>query len=134
MKVNLAAPKRAINLSIVIALVCSLISIVAVSEKAHATSAYSIGDTGPGGGKIFYYSADGFPCGPAGTETCNYLEAALSGWNNAGVSAQDPTRKWGNYGSGSCSPCTALATAIGSGYKNTRAIILANNPDTNTAA
>ena len=99
-----------------------------------STRTCQVGENGPGGGTIYYYSAGGFACGPTGAETCNYLEAALSGWNNAGVSAADPTRKWGGYGSDNCSPCTALATAIGSGYKNTRAIVLANNPDTNNAA
>ncbi len=99
-----------------------------------STRTCQVGENGPGGGTIYYYSAIGFACGPDGGATCNYLEAALSGWNNAGVSAADPTRKWGGYGTSNCSPCTALATAIGSGYKNTRAIVLANNPDTNTAA
>ena len=118
----------------VVALLCSLFSIVTSSEKVHATPAYSVGDIGPGGGKIFYYSADGFACGPTGAQTCNYLEAALSGWNNAGVSAVDPTRKWGAYETADCSPCTAVESGIGWGYRNTLTIISANNPDTSTAA
>ena len=119
----------------VIALLCSLFSIVTASEKVHATPAYSVGDIGPGGGKIFYYSADGFDCGPEGLQKCNYLEAALSGWN-PGDPTVDPTRKFGGNGpvEGGCSPCTAVERGIGWGHRNTRAIILANNTDTTTAA
>ena len=56
-----------------------------------------LGDTGPGGGKIFYYSAAGFNCGPSFTATgsptggkCKYLEVAPSGWNGG----SDPTKVW----------------------------------------
>ena len=56
-----------------------------------------LGDTGPGGGKIFYYSAAGFNCGPSYTDTgsptggkCKYLEVAPSGWNGG----SDPTKAW----------------------------------------
>ncbi len=50
-----------------------------------------IGETGPGGGKVFYYSKAGFACGQALTDTCNFLEAAPSDWNNGN---QGPTSKW----------------------------------------
>jgi hypothetical protein len=46
-----------------------------------------IGDTGPGGGKIFYYLAAGFNCGASFTDTgsptggkCKYLEVAPVTW------------------------------------------------------
>jgi hypothetical protein len=95
-----------------------------------------IGDTGPGGGKIFYYSSGGFTCGPTLTSTCKYLEAAPSLWNGG---VEDPKAKWaintgqvvGTYGG---STETATATAIGSGYRNTLAIIRAGNSDTSVAA
>ncbi len=93
-----------------------------------------IGDVGPGGGIIFYYLAAGFKCGIARITNCKYLEAAPSGWNGE---ATDPTAKWANaYGviNNASSPETATATAIGWGYRNTRAIILAGNTDTGTAA
>jgi hypothetical protein len=93
-----------------------------------------IGDVGPGGGVIFYYLAAGFKCGTTRTANCKYLEAAPSGWNGG---ATDPTAKWANaYGviNNGSSPETATATAIGWGYRNTRAIILAGNTDTGTAA
>jgi hypothetical protein len=48
----------------------------------------SIGDTGPGGGTIFYQSVAGFNCGPNHTSTgsptgglCNFLEAAPANWS-----------------------------------------------------
>jgi hypothetical protein len=60
-----------------------------------------LGDTGPGGGRIFYYSADGFNCGASFTATgsptgekCRYLEVAPSGWANGGTPAVDPTKRW----------------------------------------
>jgi hypothetical protein len=48
---------------------------------------YTVGQTGPGGGIIFYYLAAGFNCGPSFTPTgsptgeqCHYLEVAPSTW------------------------------------------------------
>lgn len=95
-----------------------------------------IGDTGPGGGVIFYNLAAGFTCGPTRASTCKYMEAAPSGWNTG----SDPTRRWANTSNSgtavanSTSPETATATAIGWGYRNTRAIILQGNTDTATSA
>jgi hypothetical protein len=97
---------------------------------------YTVGQTGPGGGIIFYVASTPFACGPTRVATCIYLEAAPSGWNT-GI---DPQRRWANttYQSAtvnnSTSPETATATAIGWGYRNTRAIILQGNSDTATSA
>ena len=102
---------------------------------------YTVGQTGPGGGKIFYVAATPFACGPTMSSSCTYLEAAPSGWNVG----SDPTRTWAqsspvNYQSttvnNASSPETATASVIGSGYRNTRAIILQgnNNPDSSAAA
>ncbi|CAM8621939.1 Fibronectin type III [Candidatus Planktophila versatilis] len=100
---------------------------------------YSVGDTGPGGGKIFYVATTPFACGPTRSASCTYLEAAPSGWNT-GI---DPRLTWAqstpvNYQStavnNASSPETATATAIGWGYRNTRAIILQGNSDTATSA
>jgi len=49
------------------------------------------GDTGPGGGKVFYYSAAGFKCGPDFTSNCNYLEVAPNTWSGGTV---DPSLRW----------------------------------------
>lgn len=96
---------------------------------------YYYGGPGGGGGTVFYISTTGFNCGTTITARCKYLEAAPSGWNAGGT---EPLRYWaqqtpidyrGTYlGS-------AIATAIGSGYSNTRAIILQGNTNpTNSAA
>jgi hypothetical protein len=90
-----------------------------------------IGDTGPGGGKIFYYSSGGFICGPTRAATCKYLEAAPSLWAGG---AGDPVARWANGYGTIDSPDTATATAIGWGYFNTKAILKERVTDTNTAA
>ena len=101
-----------------------------------AAVVYTVGSTGPGGGTIFYVATTPFVCGPTRSATCTYLEAAPSGWN---VGA-DPTQRWANTTNQSTavinatSPETATATAIGWGYRNTRAIILQGNSDTATSA
>ena len=95
-----------------------------------------IGDTGPGGGTIYYYLAAGFSCGPTRAATCKYLEAAPSGWGGA----SEPGREWANatYAAtrvnNASSPETATATGIGWGYRNTRAIMLQGNVETGTVA
>jgi len=67
------------------------------SNHAQISGAYSVGDTGPGGGIIFYYSAEGFNCGPTHSATgsptngkCNYLEAAPSLWSGINDYEDDP--------------------------------------------
>ena len=97
---------------------------------------YAIGETGPGGGTIFYVASTPFACGPARAASCKYLEAAPSNWSGG----DDPTRTWANttyqstaVNNGS-SPQTATAIEIGWGYRNTRAIILQGNTDPNTSA
>jgi hypothetical protein len=97
----------------------------------------SVGDTGPGGGKIFYKATTPFACGPTRSATCTYLEAAPALWF-AGLA--DPTRTWAKTThqntavNNATSPETATATAIGWGYRNTRAIILQGNSNTATSA
>jgi len=95
-----------------------------------------IGDTGPGGGTIYYYLAAGFNCGPTRAATCNYLEVTPAGW----YGGTNPARRWANITyqtttvNNAASPETATARAIGWGYRNTRAIILQGNIDTATSA
>jgi len=92
---------------------------------------YMLGDTGPGGGKIFYIADTPFACGPTRAATCSYLEVTpVPGSGN-------PIRKWANVSAlvnNASSPETATATSIGWGYRNTRAIILQGNSDTATSA
>jgi len=94
-----------------------------------------VGDTGPGGGGIFYASATAFECGATRSLTCKYLEAAPSGWNTG----TDPTRTWSQLSLQAVSVLgsggeTATATALGWGYRNTMAIISSGNTDPATSA
>ena len=96
---------------------------------------YAVGDTGPGGGKIFYVASTPFVCGPTRSATCTYLEAAPSGWNTGA----DPARTWAqaspvNYQGTTVPGNGAIATEIGWGYRNTRAIVAQGNTDTATSA
>ena len=98
-----------------------------------------IGETGPGGGKVFYVALSPFVCGPTLETTCNYLEAAPSGWN----SGSDPIRTWAqqtpvNYQStrvGNVSTVNnATSLSIGRGYLNTLSIISQGNSNPSTSA
>jgi hypothetical protein len=96
-----------------------------------------IGDTGPGGGTIFYKRSTPFTCGPTRASTCTYLEAAPAGWNGG----SDPQNRWAqqtpirydNVQVGSSGGDTATSFAIGWGYRNTRAIVAQGNTDTSTS-
>jgi len=94
-----------------------------------------IGDTGPGGGTIYYYLAAGFNCGPTRVSTCKYLEAAPSGW----IGASDTSTRWAqqqpvDYSTTTVPGNGATATAIGWGYRNTRAIVAQGNNATAASA
>lgn len=87
---------------------------------------YSVGDTGPGGGKIFYYNATGFTCGINLDATCNYLEV-------------DTTRNslkrqnWSTVSLQNTSTPNSTGTAIGTGQQNTSAVAAVVS-DTTTSA
>jgi hypothetical protein len=74
---------------------------------------YAVGDTGPGGGIVFYYSSGGFTSNGV---LCHYLEAAPANLPDTGMGAE-----WGAYGTS----VGGTASAIGTGYANTQAIITA---------
>jgi hypothetical protein len=92
-----------------------------------------VGDTGPGGGKVFYvapttFASPGSACGTA----CKYLEAAPIGWITAatpagqtnckvaGTSTADPQCVWsGNVGT----KIWTTSNSIGAGYANTSAML-----------
>ncbi|CAB4959946.1 unannotated protein [freshwater metagenome] len=65
----------------------------------------AVGDTGPGGGTVFYVANPDESWG-------NYLEAAPGGWNGTD---EDPNAKWCSKGLDSF----YLSSGIGSGYANT---------------
>jgi hypothetical protein len=83
-------------------------------------TALIVGDTGPGGGKIFYVATSaGFNCGPATTEKCYYLETAPTTGTNLWTDAQ---YRWSGNTTVEIG-ATARGTAIGTGYANTLAIV-----------
>lgn len=104
------------------------ISVTRVSTVAVACAdggVCALGDIGPGGGVVFYVQASGgtFPCGETLASTCKYLEAAPANWLTGTTS--DPTRFWAtNVNSNQTTAVTgASGTAVGSGYKNSLAIV-----------
>ena len=86
-----------------------------VAVALHTTCATGgecrLGDTGPGGGTIFYVDMNR----PVGSQ---YFEAACAGWwnNNCDGTTADPLRMWGCY---DYSLDGADGTAIGTGEQNT---------------
>ena len=97
-----------------------------------------VGDTGPGGGIVYYVHATTFTCGPTLAATCKYLEVAPSGWSGGGT---DPMKLWAlnPYANVDVTDITNHSSAynnasgIGLGYKNSVAIVTQGN-DTTTAA
>jgi uncharacterized protein YccT (UPF0319 family) len=87
--------------------------------------ACAVGDTGPGGGKVFYVQAAGgtFSCGATLASTCKYLEAAPTTGTNAWT---DATYVWSGNTTVAIG-ATAQGTAVGSGYKNTEAMVNQNS-------
>ena len=118
-------------------LVVSGVSVVSAPEAVALTCAQggpcALGDTGPGGGIIFYARESGFSCGADFTSTCHYLEVAPAGWfaTIASGTLADPFITWSNHTprmfvtSASSSYVSATAnlssSMIGLGHKLTQA-------------
>ena len=105
--------------------------------------AYSCGDTGPGGGVVFYASSTAFGCGPGAASSCTFLEVAPNGWNGTKLDCPNgcggspaKTSDYGSKGIGTgrgyhyCSGMgeknlipDASSQAIGAGYANTRSMV-----------
>jgi hypothetical protein len=80
----------------------------------------AVGDTGPGGGKVFYVHPSGtFACGATLSSTCKYLEAAPTSGTAAWT---DATYEWSGNTSEAIG-ADAQGTAIGTGYRNTQAMV-----------
>ena len=107
-----------------------------------ASVVYTVGQTGPGGGIVFYVSATPFTSiGSTCNTTCKYLEFAPKGWaslsdwpNNIGgdgviLSAranvnEDPYLVWSDGAFASVNPGSiAVGQDIGTGYQNTQQIL-----------
>ena len=78
-----------------------------------------VGDTGPGGGVVYYINLSGFseagaPCG----SSCHYLEAAPANWHSGG----ERGITW-STGSNQSAMTGALGTVIGTGYQNSLDIV-----------
>ena len=111
----------------------------AISLTCAEGGSCKVGDTGPGGGTVFYIASSSFtsaaPCGA----TCKYLEVAPNTWSG---DTADPQKTWAVSGHGS-SDVTSIAneglndfknpSGIGLGYQNSQAIII-NNDNTAMAA
>lgn len=97
------------------------------------TVAYAVGNRGPGGGIVFYVSADVFTqTGATGgmcTTDCKYLEAAPT----TGTDLWTDAKYVWSGNTGVAIGATAQGTAIGTGYANTLAIVRQSDGG-NTAA
>ena len=97
---------------------------VATTVAAGCATTYCVGDTGPGGGIVFYVHASGtFACGATLTSQCKYLEAAPANWLTG--TTGDPDRTWATdiTNNRTTSVLGADGTAIGSGYQNSLDIV-----------
>jgi hypothetical protein len=105
---------------------------VTLQSTAHASLASlscaeggpcNLGDTGPGGGRVFFVST-GFDCGPTQSSRCRYLEVSPANWidpdeqrntlqgGNISVGYPDTVRSATDFG----------ISEIGAGYKYSRAL------------
>jgi len=99
----------------------------------------ALGETGPGGGKVYYVHASGtFACGATLSQNCKYLEVAPNTWSGG---AADSTKLWAipTYQSSDIESITNNSSAynnalgIGLGYKNSKAIVDQGNGTTTAA-
>jgi len=84
----------------------------ATSSTISLTVTYAIGDTGPGGGKIF------MTLSTSGNTTGKYFESALGTWN----AGSDINNRWCNN-TNLAIGASAQGVAIGTGQANTNAIV-----------
>ena len=87
-----------------------------------------VGDTGPGGGTVYYVSANGFSCGVTMSSTCHYLEVSPANWKASTASSANCTAAGTEnvecvWASASLSTFIDTSGAVGNGAKNTKAII-----------
>ena len=124
------------NFTVPVALARSIYRIT-IQSTPHASAPCAlggdciVGDTGPGGGKVFYVSVGGFACGVTRSSTCHYLELAPTNWNGG----TDPQRPWAQSTPVDYTSTTLLLSqSLGYGALNTKAIIDQGNSNTATSA
>lgn len=91
-------------------------TVAATTTTTAVITAYNVGDTGPGGGRIFYKDLTR----ALGSQ---YFEAACVGWSDGtcgGSDSRDPEVEWGCY---ETLLDGAMGTAIGTGKQNTADIL-----------
>jgi hypothetical protein len=124
-------------------------SIFKLTLQSGAHVAYNVGDRGPGGGIVYYVSADYFTStgSTCGTQ-CKYLEVAPAGWNNGAVVANDLLLTWSSNTSDATTNPQDTVTAgtesgfayekfnwkIGQGFYNTSVMIVGGGTSTAQAA
>lgn len=89
------------------------------TTKNSANKMYKIGDEGPGGGWVFYYSEEGFEVhdGKNGVKVCHYLEVSK---DELGIVRWCP-----DSGNGGCRPLTEYG--LGYGLLNTYNIVISKH-------
>ena len=112
-------------------------TVTLTSTTHNGTFAGQVGDTGPGGGIIFYVAATPFSCGPTrgaiddNGDECTYLEAAPTTGTNAWIDwiwDEDDSVNYAWSGNETNAiGATAQGTAVGSGYANTLAAVWQSN-------
>ena len=103
---------------------------------------YTVGQTGPGGGKVFYAAPTPFNCGPTLAATCTYLESVPFRWMSEldyKGDTVDVNRSWSestpvDLQRGPFGITGGTATAIGSGHQNTKAMFDVGNDNTAVSA
>jgi hypothetical protein len=75
------------------------------------TPTYVVGDTGPGGGVIYYVANTPFACGASLSTQCTYLEVSPTSWNTP----PNPSATYTNV----VAAMGANRSAVGAGYQNT---------------
>jgi hypothetical protein len=99
----------------------------------------TLGETGPGGGKVFYVNLSGFNCGPTLALTCNYLEFAPASWNSSDGFFNFATAANKNTSVNPANGITAdtnpnnTITGIGLGFINSNNIVAQGNGLTTAA-
>jgi hypothetical protein len=105
-------------------------SIALQSGDSTFSPAYSIGQTGPGGGTIYYVNADGFnEVGAACANKCHYLEYAPNTWSGG---TSDPSTLWSSDTTHVAMQYDSLGQdgtynqGLGAGFKNTQDMLTSN--------